>query len=238
MCLPMTSRQTDCVPSADDVTGEDQRNLVWYAAYGSNMHADRLHFYLVGGRPPGGRRTYPGCRDSTPPRRTVPLMLPGGIYFALESMAWTGGMALFDPELPGEAAMRAYLITAGQFADIAAQEMYRDPGTDLQIIHEVVRRGRVTVGDGRYETLVYAGAHDGYPALTFTAHWRAADAKLNAPAPTYLAMLASGLHESHGWDVPQIVQYLAGRPGIKGSWSITSLEMVVGEAVERWQHAH
>lgn len=168
----------------------------------------------------------------------MPLMLPGGIYFALESMAWTGGLALYDPDLPGEAAFRAYLITSQQFTDIAAQEMYREPGIDLDFINDVVHLGKVQLGPGRYETLVYAGAHDGHPALTFTAPWRAAEAKINPPAPAYLGMLASGLHESHGWDVPQIVTYLASRPGVEGAWSRLSLEDVVNRAVQRWRHAH
>jgi hypothetical protein len=161
------------------------------------------------------------------------VLAPGGIYFALESMAWTGGLALYDPELPGKAAMRAYLVTAGQFADIAAQEMYRAPGADLHVIDEVVQRGRAELGDGRYETLVYAGTHDGYPALTFTAPWRASDVSITPPAPAYLAMLASGLHESHGWDVGEVVRYLSDRPGIEGLWPADKLTAVVKEAIQR-----
>src|SRR4051812_46926456 len=100
---------------------------VWYVAYGSNMHADRLTCYLAGGQPAGAGRTYPGCRDTRPPRDTAPVLVPGGIYFALESLTWSGGMAFYDPDLPGEVAARAYLISAAQFADIAAQEMHRPP---------------------------------------------------------------------------------------------------------------
>jgi hypothetical protein len=224
------------VQSATDARAIDQNDLVWYAAYGSNMHAERLQFYLSGGTPPGGRRTYPGCRDPTPPRRTRPLMLPGGIYFALESKAWTGGLALFDPDLPGEAAFRAYLISVGQFSDIATQEMYREPGTDLDVIHEVIGRGRVELGTGRYETLVYAGSHDGIPALTFTARWHADDIEFNSPAKPYVAMLASGLHESHGWTPREIVAYLGSRPGIAGSWTEFQLAEVVEFAVRRANH--
>ncbi|TBO55765.1 histone deacetylase, partial [Streptomyces kasugaensis] len=36
---------------------------VWYTSYGSNMYLERLACYLVGGRPPGAARGYPGCRD-------------------------------------------------------------------------------------------------------------------------------------------------------------------------------
>jgi hypothetical protein len=108
-------------------------------------------------------------------------MLPGGIYFALESPQWTGGMAMYDPGLPGEAAARAYLMTAGQFADVVAQEIYREPGVDLDVLADVVEHGRVELGPGRYETLVHAGDRDGYPIFTFTAPWSAGDVESKSP---------------------------------------------------------
>jgi hypothetical protein len=188
-------------------------DLVWYAAYGSNMHATRLGYYLKGGRPPGGRRTYPGCRDRSPPRRTVAALLPGGIYFAGESPAWTGGAAFYDRELPGAAAVRAYLVTASQFADIATQEMYRPPGADLNLA-PLLEHGHLTLGDGRYETLVHAADLDGHPMITFTAPWSAHTAALNAPAARYLEMISSGLHEAHSWSPAQIAAYLSTRPGV------------------------
>ncbi len=202
-------------------------SLVWYVAYGSNMHADRLHFYLVGGTHPSGTRTYPGCRDGRPPRRTVATMIAGGIYFALESIAWTGGLALYDRDLPGRAAVRAYLLTAGQLADIAAQEMYREPGNDLELLDEVVTRGRLQLGDGRYETLLCTGHQDGYPMITFTAHWHCADVPVNPPAGPYLARIATGLQEAHGWGADDICSYLGSRPGVQSHWSPTDLQALV-----------
>nr|WP_218617375.1 hypothetical protein [Cryptosporangium aurantiacum] len=192
--------------------------LVWYVAYGSNMHADRLRYYLAGGRPVGAARTYPGCRDPRPPRRTMPVFLPGGVYFALESRTWTGGMAFYDPTLPGRAAARAYLLTAGQFADVAAQEMARHPDVDLDLT-EVLTTGRACLGPGRYETLVRPGDLDGHPMLTFTAPWSCADVEPNPPAARYLGMIASGLYEAHGWDADTLVAYLAERPGVRGHWT-------------------
>lgn len=192
--------------------------LVWYVAYGSNMHADRLGYYLGGGRPPGAARVYPGCRDSRPPRRTTPVFLTGGIYFALESRTWTGGMAFYDPALPGRAAARGYLITAGQFADVAAQEMARRPYVDLDL-SEAVATGRAQLGPGRYETLVCPGTLDGYPLLTFTAPWACADVDPTPPAPRYLGLIASGLREAHGWSDDTLAAYLAERPGVRGHWS-------------------
>lgn len=212
--------------------GPTSREYVWYAAYGSNMHADRLGYYLAGGTPPGAARTYPGCRDTRPPLRTAPAMMPGGIYFALESRAWTGGLALYDPNLTGHAAARRYLLTAAQFCDIAAQEMYQPTGIDLDL-DEVLATGRQQIGPGRYETLVRAGTADGYAVLTFTAPWHADDVVWNAPAPRYLGMLASGLRESHGWSARQVAGYLAGLPGVRGNWTRDQIAVVSHATHER-----
>ncbi|MDO3703630.1 histone deacetylase [Micromonospora sp. C28SCA-DRY-2] len=221
----------DTSPAASPECDEAARaaELVWYVAYGSNMHAARLRWYLTGGCPPGGRRTYPGCRNPRPPRRTVPVSLPGGIYFAGESGAWTGGMAFYDPELPGTAAARAYLLDVGQFADVAAQEMYRAPGSDPELIRAAVDTGRATLGPGRYETLLCPGRLDGLPLLTFTAPERAADVEWRAPAAVYLGMIASGLREAHGWDADRIADYLATRPGVAGTWDPAAVAALVAE---------
>jgi hypothetical protein len=155
-------------------------------------------------------------------------MLPGGIYFALESRAWTGGVALYDPELDGEAAARAHLVTSSQFADIAAQEMYRSPVDDLDLL-EVVSSGRHQLGDGRYETLVCAGELDGYPIVTFTAPWRADEVEWRRPVPAYLAFLAGGLREAHGWTTDRITRYLGNLPGIRGKWDPAELAALVAD---------
>jgi hypothetical protein len=184
---------------------------VWYVSYGSNMAAARLACYVEGGCPPGGSRVNPGARDTTPPERSVPVDLPGTTYFAGESPQWGGGVAFYDHDEPGRTAARAYLVTAGQLADIAAQEMYRSPA-DGDPLEEVALRaldgGRHTWGPGRYETLVAVGELDGAPLLTFTSPHGAAAAQRTRPAPAYLAMMATGLRESRGWDEPEIRTYL------------------------------
>ncbi|RAJ68879.1 hypothetical protein K378_01768 [Streptomyces sp. Amel2xB2] len=199
---------------------------VWYASFGSNMHRSRLECYLSGGRPSGGRRAQPGCRDPRPPERALPLMLPGELYFALESSLWTGGTAFYDPAGEGRTAAQAWLVTAGQFSDIAAQEMHRAPGEDLDL-REVLTSGRDERGTGRYETLVCAGTVDGCPVLTFTAPWRRGDVEGNAPAESYLRHLASGLAASHGWSGERIADYLATRPGAAGHWSAEEIEALL-----------
>lgn len=182
--------------------------LVWYVSYGSNTHADRFARYLRGGRPAGAARDHPGCRDASPAARSRGLEVPGGIYFATRSPVWLGGRAFYDPDLPGTAAARAYLITTGQFSDVAAQEMYRDPGVDLDL-GGVLSARRHVLGEGRYETLVHLGEHDGHPALTFTAPWGAHEVAHTAPSAAYLAVLADGLRETHGWSTDRVAAYLA-----------------------------
>src|SRR4051794_6737799 len=104
---------------------------VWYVSYGSNMCADRFACYLAGGIPLGANRGHPGCRDRRAPLSTTAYGLAGGVYFATESAVWGGGRAFYDRDLSSGATARAYLITAGQFADIISQEMHRPTGADL-----------------------------------------------------------------------------------------------------------
>ncbi len=184
---------------------------VWYASYGSNMAAARLACYLQGGSPLGGSRVNPGARDASPPERSMPIDLPGTTYFAGESTQWGGGVAFYDHDEPGWTAARAYLVTAGQLADVAAQEMYRIPvdGDPLeQVLLSPFGDGRHTWGPGRYETLVAVGERDGFPVLTFTSPHGAAAAERSRPAAAYLAMMAIGLRESRNWDEDQISAYL------------------------------
>ena len=126
---PVMSTQEPDEPVAQPLP---EHGDVWYVSYGSNMSAGRLAMYLEGGTPPGGNRTNPGARNSALPRRSVPVDLPGALYFAGDSPQWGGGVAFYDhdaqePGQGGPTAARAYLITAEQLADVAAQEMYRVP---------------------------------------------------------------------------------------------------------------
>jgi hypothetical protein len=179
---------------------------LWYAAYGSNLARDRFEAYLSGGRPPGAARTYPGARDPGPPVDDRPLLLPGCLFFAWESPTWGGGIAFYDPEGDGTVYARAYRISHDQFSDIAAQEMRREPGSDLDLATVMADR-RHSYGPGRYETLHLVGELDGLPVLTFTAP---SDHSLvpNPPAPAYLDTIVRGLRESHGLSEEQAAAYL------------------------------
>ncbi|MFL6130144.1 MAG: histone deacetylase [Mycobacteriales bacterium] len=182
---------------------------VWYVAYGSNMAAARLACYLEGGCPPGGSRVNPGARDCTLPARSEPVDLPGTTYFAGESRQWGGGVAFYDHDEPGRTAARAFLVTPGQLADIAAQEMYRLPaaGDPLEeLVLDLFERH--SLGPGRYETLVCVGDLDGHPLLTFTCPHGARAVEHTRPVPAYLSTMATGLRESREWSNADVQAYL------------------------------
>lgn len=188
------------------------RGEVWYVSYGSNMASERLACYIEGGCPPGGFRTNPGARDPRPPRRSIPVELPGSLYFAGRSSQWGGGIAFYDHDTPGPTPARAYLVTAAQFADIAAQEMHRVPDPDdplEEVLIGGLDDGRHVAGPGHYETLVQVGTHDGLPMLTFTAPHGRDHVPHSEPSPEYLDVLAAGLLESHGWSREQVGDYFS-----------------------------
>ncbi|WP_213575382.1 hypothetical protein [Rhodococcus sp. USK13] len=158
--------------------------LIWYVSYGSNMATTRLACYLRGGCPPGGNHSHPGARDTSEPRESVPVVIPGSVFFAGESRIWGGGRAFYDPDAPGTVAARAFLVTQEQFEDIHAQE------------------------PACYDRLVPLGTRDGIVMCTFTTRARGDVVTRNAPAPAYIATIADGLREGHGWDDPRVEDYL------------------------------
>jgi hypothetical protein len=188
---------------------------IWYIAYGSNLSRERFCYYLRGGRPDGAERDYPGCRDTSDELESFGLLITGGLYFAGRSSGWRGGMAFYDPEAPGEVAARAYLITAEQFVDVLAQETLRSPGMALDLT-PAFRGDRYSNGVGGYSILVRVGCRRGVPLVTFTRDRRSAST-LVAPTVLYLAAMATGLREAHGWSLTQIDRYLSALPGAASS---------------------
>ncbi|MEU3840806.1 histone deacetylase [Streptomyces sp. NPDC028635] len=203
---------------------------VWYTSYGSNMHLDRLAAYIQGGRPPGAAREYPGCRNPAMPASSIPVELTGAMYFATESPVWGGGRAFYDPQAIGRTLARAHLVTTDQFADIAAQEMYRTPDLALDL-EGVLTEGRAVLGEGRYETLVCAGQVDGLPLLTFTAPWGVNDVQWVPPSAAYVRFLAAGLLSAGTWDLEAVATYVAACPGAQGHWTAQGIVALLGEDV-------
>jgi hypothetical protein len=201
--------------------GDD--DLVWYVAYGSNLSSARVRHYLEGGRPPGARRGQVGARDPRPPRAARPVWLDGSVYFARESATWGGGVAFHDPDAPGRSAGRAYLLTVGQFSDLAHQESQQEPGRDLEL-DEVLARGRGTVSAGWYGTVVVVGEMAGIPMVTVTAAAVPGPAQLRAPSEAYLGTIVDGLLEAHRWPRAAVARYLVACPGMAGVWDPARVE--------------
>lgn len=201
---------------------------VWYTSYGSNTHLGRLARYVKGGRLPGTGAVYPGCRDRRMPSRSVPVELSGALYFATDSPVWGGGRAFYDPDAEGRVYARAHLVSAAQFADIAAQEMHRPPGDDLDL-GPVLTAGTATLGSGRYETLVCAGQMDGVPVLTFTAPWGMDEVTPVPPSRAYVRVIASGLVEAGAWDADTVAAYVASSRGAAGHWSREAVLALIAE---------
>jgi hypothetical protein len=113
--------------------------LVWYAAYGSDLDADRFRCYLHGGCPPGATRTYPGVHEPADAHDVQLFRMPG---------------------------RSAYLQTQRQIGDVLEQAMRREPGTDHDFA-ALLEDGHHAVGPGRYETLRVVGTLGSRPVVTF-----------------------------------------------------------------------
>ncbi len=206
---------------------------VWYVAYGSNLSLERFRCYLAGGMPVGGVRRYDGCRDPRDAHATVSLHAPGGLVFSGRSTVWGGGMAFYDERRPGRVACRGYLVTVDQFADVVAQEMRRPPGGDFSrsLAAVLADGGSVqALGPGRYETLARIAVMGDAPMFTVTCG-DVGNLEPSAPSASYLRCIATGLREAHGWDAARSAGYLAGCPGVEGSYTFDDLVSVVGDVV-------
>ncbi|MGF1600391.1 MAG: histone deacetylase [Acidimicrobiales bacterium] len=199
--------------------GDD--DLVWYAAYGSNLWQARFLTYLTGGPvplAPSGRHQR-GARDATPPRSASTITVPHRLFFARASAGWGGGgVAMLDPEPdPREATRcRLWLVSIQQFADVFAQENgHPDPiGIDVD---ELRRHRHADLHPGWYGRALHLGqGPGGHPVLTLTCP-AAEREPLRAAHPSYLAVVGLGLVEGWGLDEAAAARYLAERDGNRGS---------------------
>ena len=79
------------------------------------------------------------------------IELDGSVYFGWESPTWGGGIAFYDPDAGGTSLGVAYLITAAQFADVATQEMRRDPIGDPLDLMALIIEASSEAGDVVWE---------------------------------------------------------------------------------------
>ena len=103
--------------------------------------------------------------------------------------------------------------------------MHRQPGIDHEL-SELLADGFAVLGDGRYESLHVVGELEGEPVVTFTSPERMHAADHSQPSAAYLATMARGLVEGHGWGGDRVAAYLLDRPGI-GAWAAAEIRALV-----------
>lgn len=102
----------------------DPQQLVWYAAYGSNLLPERFSSYL-GGSPAGSAfGAHRPAPDSTPPRRSRRSTLRHPMFFAGWSVRWSGPVAFVEltPVVDAEFPCRLYLVSIAQLMHLACAE--------------------------------------------------------------------------------------------------------------------
>ncbi len=189
-------------------------DLVWYAAYGSNLAYERFMAYLRGGPVEGRLSVQKGASDPSPPLADRPYRLNHELYFAEDAPAWHGGgVAFVRSEAHPEALTlaRIFLITAGQFLELVAQEN----GTTPEAIATRMTRStlvggqlgeRVELAGGWYDLALCLGTEPlspgeakRYPVWTFTSS-RDRSESAQFPSPQYLGTIGRGLLETY-WGV-------------------------------------
>jgi len=207
--------------------------LVWYAAYGSNLSRDRFMCYIEGGTPPGSTKDHTGCSDRSPPMEDRTVLLPYGLLFSMRSAQWEdAGVAFVDPEnlTPAGTLGRMYLVTGDQFVQIVRQENGLDPDdASLDIdLDLAIREGELEL-PGPYGRLIHVGFEMPRPIFTFTSP-TAADLELRAPGERYLTTIIKGLIETYDMSDDEISLYLKSANGIHGTPVERDLDRVIAEA--------
>jgi hypothetical protein len=198
-------------------------DLVWYAAYGSNLSRSRFGFYLRGGTPEGAGHAYPGSRDPSDPVADRAWEIRRELVFGGTSRTWGGGVAFVDPDAEFATKARLYLITAEQFADVVAQENWIPPG-DVVVPGFEDSLEALVGAEHMYGLVLSLGSLDDHPILSFTQHRGTAS---SAPSVAYLRHIAEGLREAHDMTEADVIDYLVGRRGIAGNFAVEALRAVL-----------
>jgi hypothetical protein len=214
-------------------------NMLWYAAYGSNVNRDRLLEYIRGGGSRFNGVSYPGCRNGEDPVRDYALAVNRELYFARASGPWGGAVAFVRPEPSKSQTLgRAYLITEEQFADIACQENGRKPGDpELAFDYDYAAKhpesylnptdaSRPSAQAGQwYGRVLFLGTRESWPVLTLTAEW-AGYADVNPPSRAYVRCIADGIRQLGRISHKALVEYFLSKQGVK--------ERISRQVLERW----
>lgn len=206
-----------CTSVAD--TADD---LIWYASYGSNCLSARFATYLTGGVAEGATKAERGARNPSPPVRSEACWFPNGTRFLGDAGKWGGGgVAFLDHESGGRAPGRRYLITRGQFEDVAAQESRRDVAPIP--IEDLVPGVVLPVGEGFYDGLLRFDDVAGVPVVTFTSPRPLRSRSANPPSAAYIGTILRGLLEVHSTHVDELVDALLDAPGVAAGWGPAEL---------------
>jgi hypothetical protein len=199
----------------------DERHLVWYASYGSNLaYEKRFLCYIQGGTPAGSSKANSGCRDRTPPREIRPITLNFDLFFAGHFRGWGGAAAFIKPGGPASATLgRMYLITEEQFNDVVLQENSRRvDGTHLvPPLRELASQNDHRIpGVKAYGRLLVLQNEASRPVLTFT-NTDEDVLPIGPPSEAYVRIIVAGLKETYpAMENGDIVEYLSRADGVKG----------------------
>ncbi len=180
----------------DQPWGKKERNrgdLVWYAAYGSNMLEERLMCYINGTYFRNSRKKHDPCSDLTPPRAKMIYEIPFDMYYGKKSSGWENkGVSFLDATRPGRAYGVAYLMTREQFEHIYAMENDGYPSDTSW-----------------YGYKLQLGIHEGIPVMTAT---NRGVVDQNGAGRLYLEVLKEGMMENYPLlDEKSIDDYLRSR---------------------------
>lgn len=173
---------------------------LWYLAYGSNTHPDRLRRYIGDGVSPADR----WCR------------IPHALYFAGASRRWEGGVAFVELAAgPARTPARAWRLSADQLRAIVAGENGRPvpdlPDTAGMAPGEVMAVPVAMSADGtlgKYDAILRLPDIDGRPAVTVTT---TRHLPRRPPCADYLAACMAGLADGGPHDAGEHLRAAARR---------------------------
>lgn len=187
---------------------------VFYLSYGSNMCWDRFMCYIAGGTIEGNNRIYLGSHDKSTPTEDVGVGFNGEVFFAGHSKQWEGGVFFADFNVNALSLGRAFMVTASQFEDVAAQECGLEAGSLKVDFCRLLKYGNIK-NEGMYGNIVYLGVLENIPVVSFTTPYSfnsiksgKAELTLNPPSQAYVDIICRGIVEKFNVSKDTALRYL------------------------------